>query len=77
MQAGPVSVLRGEGVFSCLCLALHQAHVVIAGTAEGCLLLWDLRGPTSTHLAAVRYRLAGYLAGQLELAVASIDRGLN
>eukprot|EP00752_Nemacystus_decipiens_P007144 g6397.t1 len=52
VKAGPVSVLCGEGIFSCLCLPLHQAHVVIAGTAEGCLLLWDLRGPASTHLAA-------------------------
>ncbi|CAB1117592.1 unnamed protein product [Ectocarpus sp. CCAP 1310/34] len=47
VQGPPVSVLCGEGLFSCLCLARHQAHVVITGTEEGCLLLWDLREPSS------------------------------
>ncbi|CAN0040557.1 unnamed protein product, partial [Ectocarpus fasciculatus] len=51
----PVSVLCGEGLFSCLCLAPHQAHVVIAGTEEGCLLLWDLREPASEGRAAVSF----------------------
>lgn len=46
-------VLCGEGVFSCLCLAQHQAHVVITGTEEGCLLLWDLRESASEGRAAV------------------------
>lgn len=52
-QAAPVSVLSGEGLFSCLCLALHQAHVVVTGTAEGCLLLWDLREPASLSRSVV------------------------
>lgn len=59
-----MSMLCGEGVFSCLCLPLYQAHVVITGTAEGCLLLWDLRGPASMHLAAVRYEQYLFGAGQ-------------
>ncbi|CAM9597264.1 unnamed protein product, partial [Laminaria digitata] len=45
VTGAPSSVLYGEGLFSCLCLALHQPHVVVVGTAEGCLLLWDLREP--------------------------------
>lgn len=52
-KGAPVSVLCGEGLFSCLCLARHQAHVVITGTEEGCLLLWDLREPASEGRAAV------------------------
>lgn len=61
-----MSVLCGEGVFSCLCLALHQAHVVTAGTAEGCLLLWDLRGPASTNLAVVRRESSFFFGGWRE-----------
>lgn len=52
-QAAPVNVLSGEGLFSCLCLPLHQAHVVVTGTAEGCLLLWDLREPASLSRSVV------------------------
>ncbi|CAM9816841.1 unnamed protein product [Ectocarpus sp. 6 AP-2014] len=52
IQGAPVSVLYGEGLFSCLCLARHQAHVVITGTEEGCLLLWDLRERASEGRAA-------------------------
>ncbi|CAM9530285.1 unnamed protein product, partial [Hapterophycus canaliculatus] len=52
-NAAPVSVLCGEGRLSCLCLPLRHAHVVVAGTAEGCLLLWDLREPASSSRAAV------------------------
>ncbi|CAM9298502.1 unnamed protein product [Scytosiphon promiscuus] len=51
-KAAPVSVLCGEGLFSCLCLPLHHAHTVVAGTAEGCVLLWDLREPASSSRAA-------------------------
>lgn len=65
-----MSVLCGEGVFSCLCLPLHQAHVVIVGTAEGCLLLWDLQGPASVHLAAVRQH-QGFVGGGLSVGTRS------
>lgn len=54
-QEAPVSVLFGEGVFTCLCLALCQPHVVLVGTAEGCLLLWDLRDPVSASHAKVNH----------------------
>lgn len=54
-QVAPTSALLGEGLFSCLCLPPHQPHILLVGTGEGCLLLWDLREPVASSHAQVRW----------------------
>lgn len=39
----PVYYLEGTGIPTCCCFSSTQSFIVIAGTSEGSILLWDLR----------------------------------
>lgn len=47
--AAPVYVLESHGSPTCATFSKSQTHLVVAGTAEGCLYMWDLREPASHH----------------------------
>ncbi|CAM9643070.1 unnamed protein product [Chrysoparadoxa australica] len=49
LKEGAGKVLVGEGTFKCLALGLVHSYIAMVGTAEGTVLLWDLREPASLH----------------------------
>ena len=46
----PSLLLECPGQPSCCSFSATQAHIVVAGTIDGSLHLWDLREPASLHL---------------------------
>jgi WD40 repeat protein len=45
----PAHVLTCDGQPTCACFAATSPFIVVAGTAEGGVVLWDLREPMSAH----------------------------
>ncbi len=46
----PYKALLCEGVATCCAFSPLRAHIVVAGTLSGSILLWDLREPSSYHV---------------------------
>eukprot|EP00727_Mastigamoeba_balamuthi_P006507 m51a1_g2477 putative atp-dependent rna helicase eif4a (1223) ;mRNA; f:60481-65440 len=46
----PLHIMSAEATMSCVCFASQEAqHLVVAGTTEGAVVLWDLRELVSLH----------------------------
>lgn len=46
---GPAFVLEASGQPTCACFSGSQPHIVVAGTMEGSIHLWDLRESSFIH----------------------------
>jgi hypothetical protein len=47
--AAPVFILESQGSPTCAAFSRSQTYLVLAGTAEGCLYMWDLRESAAHH----------------------------
>ncbi|RYH22442.1 hypothetical protein EON65_19225 [archaeon] len=48
-SGAPLYILESASQVTCACFSSTQTHIVVAGTWDGSIHLWDLRESSSLH----------------------------
>ena len=76
LPGGPQFVLVGAGQPSCVAFSSTQSHIVVAGTEEGSLLMWNLHESAAIHrflYCLVFFLLVCYFSFLLSTSFISIE----